>query len=215
VTEVPITYYPRKGVSKLRSFRDGWRHLRFLLLFSPRWLFLYPGLVCLGVGLFLRTLLIAGPVHLSRHVVIDLHTFLGAAMLILVGLQAISFAVIGRRFASRYGFIPPSETFGVVLEALTLERVLIAAFVFFSVGLVALVWGFGEWAQRGFGPLNLGSTMRVMIVALTSLVAGVQLAMTAFMASIINIPLAERRVATVAPPGSPRRRATDRTEKSS
>jgi hypothetical protein len=217
VTEVPTTL-SKDGRSRpphLRSFRDGWRHLRFLLLFSPRWLFLYPGLVCLGLGLFLGALLIAGPVHLSPTVVIDLHSFLVAAMLILVGLQAVSFAVIGRRFASRYGFIPPSETFGGLLEALTLERMLIAALIFFAIGVAALIWGFGEWAHRGFGALRLESTMRMMIVALTTLVAGVQLAMTAFMASIINIPLAERRGKAPPPPGSPRRRVTDRAERSS
>jgi hypothetical protein len=213
VTEVPTTL-SRDGRSRpphLRSFRDGWRHLRFLLLFSPRWLFLYPGFACLGLGLFLGTLLIGGPVHLSPTVVIDLHSFLIAAMLILVGLQAVSFAVIGRRFASHYGFLPPSETFGSFLEALTLERVLVAALVLFVIGVAALLWGFGEWAHRGFGPLNLGSTMRVMIVAVTTLVAGIQLAMTAFMASLINVPLIERRIAATPPFGAPRRRVTDRT----
>lgn len=216
ISEVPTTLRKdgRSRPPHLRSFRDGWRHLRFLLLFSPRWLFLYPGLACLAVGLFLGTLLIGGPVHLSSGVVIDLHSFLIAAMLILVGLQAVSFAIIGRRFASRYGIIPPSETFGGLLEALTLERVLVAALVLFAIGVAALVWGFGEWAQRGFGPLNLGTTMRVMIVAVTTVVAGLQLAMAAFMASIINIPLLERRVAAVPPPGGLRRRAADHAGKS-
>lgn len=196
VSEVPTTLKPdgRSRPPHLRSFRDGWRHLRFLLVFSPRWLFLYPGYACLAVGLFLGGLLWSGPVKLTPTVEIDVHTFLVAAMLVLVGLQAVSFAVISRRFASSYGFIPPSARFDRVLEFLTLERLLVLAAVLIAVGLGALFWGFGQWAARDFGPLNLSTTMRAMIVALTTLVAGTQLALTAFMSSIINIPLMERRV---------------------
>ncbi len=199
VSEVPTTL-SKDGRSRpphLRSFRDGWRHLRFLLLFSPRWLFLYPGLALLAVGLFLGALLIGGPVKISPTVVLDLHTFLVAAMCVLLGLQAVSFAVIGRRFASRYGFIPHSREFDSVLEALTLERLLLVALALVAIGLVALGWGFSQWAARGFGELPLGSTMRAMIVAVTTLVAGIQLAMSAFMASMIDVPLRERRMVDV------------------
>lgn len=199
VDEVPTTL-KKDGRSRpphLRSFRDGWRHLRFLLLFSPRWLFLYPGLALMAVGLFLGALLIWGPVHITPTVVLDVHTFLVGTMCLLVGLQAVSFAIIGRRFASRYGFIPHSRTFDAVLEALTLERMLLAAGALVLVGVVALIWGFTQWAARDFGPLPLGSTMRAMILAVTTLVAGVQLAMSAFMASMIEIPLKERRVVEV------------------
>ncbi len=199
VAEVPTTLSKdgRSRAPHLRSFRDGWRHLRFLLLFSPRWLFLYPGLALLAIGLFLGALLIGGPVHITPTVVLDLHSFLVAAMCILVGMQAVSFALIGRRFASRYGFIPRSETFDSALESLTLERVLLIAVALVLIGLVALGWGFVQWADRGFGPLPLSSTMRAMILAVTTLVAGLQLAMSAFMASMIDVPLNERRVTEV------------------
>jgi glycosyltransferase involved in cell wall biosynthesis len=205
VSEVPTTLKPdgRSRPPHLRSFRDGWRHLRFLLLFSPRWLFLYPGLLCLALGLFLGAMLWSGPVMLTPKIQIDVHTFLVAAMLILVGMQAVSFAIIGRRFASRYGFIPPSASFDKVLEFLTLERLLVVAVLLIVVGLGALFWGLGQWAARDFGPLNLSSTLRAMIVALTTLVAGTQLALTAFMSSMINIPLLERRVSIAEPPRTP------------
>lgn len=199
VAEVPTTL-KKDGRSRpphLRSFRDGWRHLRFLLLFSPRWLFLYPGFALLAIGLFFGALLIGGPVHVSPTIVLDLHTFLVAAMCILLGLQAVSFAIIGRRFASRYGFIPHSRDFDGILEALTLERILIVAVILVVIGLIALGWGFEQWAARGFGPLPLSSTMRAMIVAVTTLVAGIQLAMSAFMASMIDVPLRERRIVDV------------------
>ncbi|MHB1103412.1 MAG: glycosyltransferase family 2 protein [Devosia sp.] len=215
VTEVPTTLSPdgRSRPPHLRSFRDGWRHLRFLLLFSPKWLFLYPGYALLALGLFLGALLFRGPVKISPTIELDIHTFLMAAMFILVGLQAVSFAVIGRRFASQYGFIPRSETFDDVLEALTLERVLIVAVVLIAIGVGALVWGLMQWADRDFGMLNPSTTMRAMIIAVTTLVAGLQLAMSAFMSSMINIPLLERRVAAVPPEDFMVRRATDKPRK--
>jgi hypothetical protein len=203
VREVPTTL-DKDGRSRpphLRSFRDGWRHLRFLLLFSPRWLFLYPGIALLWLGLVVGAILLPGPVRYGN-VVFDVHTFLVAALCIIVGLQSISFAIIGRRFASRYGFIPRSGNYDRLLEALTLERVLLVAVLLMLGGFAALVWGLGEWAERDFGPLNLTSTMRAVIVAMTALVSGFQMMMSAFMSSMINIPIYERRIADL-PPAEP------------
>ena len=196
VREVPTTL-DKDGRSRpphLRSFRDGWRHLRFLLLFSPRWLFLYPGIALLTIGLIVGAILLPGPARFGN-VSFDVHTFLVAALCIIVGLQSVSFAVIGRRFASRYGFIPRSSNYDRLLEALTLERILLAAILLMLGGLGALVWGVGEWAERGFGPLNPTSTMRAVIIAMTALVSGFQLMMSGFMSSMINIPIYERRIA--------------------
>lgn len=193
--EVPTTL-AKDGRSRpphLRSFRDGWRHLRFLLLFSPRWLFLYPGLALLALGLLVGALLLPGPFTLGS-VSFDIHTFLVAALCIIVGLQSISFAIIGRRFASRYGFIPPSGHYDKVLEALTLERVLVVSVALMLLGMAALVWGLGEWAARDFGDLNPSRTMRPVILALTALVCGFQMMMSGFMSSMINIPILERRL---------------------
>ncbi len=196
ITEVPTTLSPdgRSRPPHLRSFRDGWRHLRFLLLFSPRWLFLYPGIALILFGLVVGGILLPGPLRLPNGVVIDLHTFLVAAMCIVVGLQSVSFALIGRRFATRYGFIPPSGNFHRLLEGITLERMLVVAAGLMLVGFVALGWGLVEWADRGFGPLSASTTMRLMILATTAVVAGFQLMMSGFMSSMISIPLYERRV---------------------
>ena len=194
--EVPTTL-ARDGRSRpphLRSFRDGWRHLRFLLLFSPRWLFLYPGIALLAVGLVVGAVLLPGPFTVGG-VSFDIHTFLVAALCIIVGLQSISFAIIGRRFASRYGFIPRSDHYDRLLEALTLERILLASIALMLIGMSALVWGLGEWAARDFGSLNPSSTMRPVILALTALVSGFQMMMSGFMSSMINIPIVERRIA--------------------
>jgi glycosyltransferase involved in cell wall biosynthesis len=212
VAEVPTSLKldGRSRAPHLRSFRDGWRHLRFLLLFSPRWLFLYPGLLLLGMGLFIGTLLIRGPVRVAPTLELDVNTFLFAAMCVILGLQAVSFALIGRRFASRYGFIPKSEAFDRVLESLTLERLLAAALVLVLIGLAAIAWAVVAWATAGFGPLDSSSVPRFMIVAMTTIVAGIQLAMSAFMASMIDIPLNERRVQQVPVDDHMLRRRSDR-----
>jgi len=195
VREVP-TMLARDGRSRaphLRSFRDGWRHLRFLLLFSPRWLFLYPGIALLLIGLVVGGALLPGPLRLGS-VVLDIHTFLVAALCIIVGLQSIAFAIIGRRFASRYGFIPPSDHYGRILDALTLERVLLLAATLMVTGVIALGWGLNEWSDRGFGELDPRTTLRAAILALTTLVCGFQMMMSGFMSSMINIPFSEGRV---------------------
>lgn len=207
IAEVP-TPLARDGRTRrphLRSFRDGWRHLRFLLLFSPRWLFLYPGIVMVLAGILVGGLLLRGPVRMGG-VVFDIHTFLIAAMAIIVGAQAIAFALIGRRFATRYGFIPRSGHYHRILEMLSLERILLAAVILVVIGLAALGWGLNEWARRDFGPLNASTTMRALILAMTTLVVGVQLMMSGFMSSMINIPLYERRATDSPPPDDPMQR---------
>lgn len=195
IREVPTTL-DKDGRSRpphLRSIRDGWRHLRFLLLFSPRWLFLYPGIALLAVGLVVGAILLPGPAYIGD-ISFDVHTFLVAALCIIVGLQSISFAIIGRRFASRYGFIPRSGNYDRLLEALTLERILLAALSLMLVGIIALIWGVSAWAARDFGPLNPSRTMRPVILAMTALVSGFQMMMSGFMSSMINIPIYERRI---------------------
>ncbi len=202
IAEVPTTL-SRDGRTRpphLRSFRDGWRHLRFLLLFSPRWLFLYPGMVLVLIGLLASLALLRGPVQLTDTIELDVHTLLVATMSVLVGLQSISFALIGRAFATRYGFIPRSERFGKVLEALSLERILIFSLVLMVGGLIGLVWAVDQWAQTGFGRLAYSQMMRPMIFSMTALVAGLQTMMTGFLSSMISVPLLEQRKVEIAEP---------------
>lgn len=195
--EVPATLRPdgRSRPPHLRSFRDGWRHLRFLLLFSPRWLFLYPGAILLFAGLVVGALLLRGPLRLGV-VTFDIHTLIVAALCVIMGVQSIAFAIMGRRFASRYGFIPRSS-YDRLLEALTLERILLFACLLMLGGIAALFWGVSEWARRDFGPLTSAATLRAVILSMTALVTGFQLMMSAFMSSIINIPIQERRMSVL------------------
>lgn len=193
--EVPTTLSPdgRSRAPHLRSFRDGWRHLRFLLLFSPRWLFLYPGLLLTLIGLVVGAALIHGPVRIGR-INFDVHTFLVAAMCLLIGVQSVIFGLIGRRFATRYGLIPRSPTYDRLLQAMTLERILLAAMVLILIGVAALGWGVWEWARRDFGDLNTTTTLRALIVSMTVLVLGMQVMLSGFMSSMIDIPVDEQRV---------------------
>jgi len=212
IREVPTTLQKdgRSRPPHLRSIRDGWRHLRFLLLFSPRWLFLYPGMALLWIGLIVGTMLLRGPVVVGG-VTFGVHTLLVAALCIIMGTQSIAFAIIGRRFASRYGFIPPSGSYNRLLESLTLERLLLVAILLMLGGLAMMGWGLMEWARRGFGPLTSSATLRVVIFAMTALVTGFQLMMSAFMSSMINIPIYERRLADQPVPDDQFRRRSDRT----
>jgi hypothetical protein len=210
VREVPTTL-KKDGRSRrphLRSFRDGWRHLRFLLLFSPRWLFLYPGMALLFTGLVVGSLLLGGPVQVGA-ISFGVHTLLVAALCVIMGTQSIAFAIIGRRFASRYGFIPRSGAYDRLLESMTLERLLLFAILLMLGGLVAMVWGVTEWARRDFGPLTSSATLRAVILAMTALVTGFQLMMSAFMSSMINIPIYERRLTDRPVPDDHFRRRSD------
>jgi hypothetical protein len=189
VTEVPTALRPdgRSRHPHLRTWGDGWRHLRFLLLYSPRWLFLYPGLALVSFGILGTTLLLPGPIQIGA-VGIDIHTFIVACMAILLGIQSIGFAFIARRFGMRSGFIPSATRYAPMLERLTLERLLIAALVVSVLGLAGVVWCIMVWASTGFGPLQYAVLLRVLMLSLTAIAAGIQLVFTGFLAAIMEIP---------------------------
>jgi glycosyltransferase involved in cell wall biosynthesis len=188
IAEVPTTL-KKDGRSRrphLRTWRDGWRHLRFLLLFSPRWLFFYPGLVLLLFGAALSIFLLPGPVYVTPNISLDVHTFLVSALTTLIGMQCISFAVIVRRYAAARGLLPRSEVVQRYLAPITLERVLFVALLIGLFGLGGLLWCVGQWADAGFGPLKYGVMIRVLTVSLTSIALALQLAFTAFLSAIIE-----------------------------
>jgi glycosyltransferase involved in cell wall biosynthesis len=189
ITEVPTTLRKdgRSRPPHLRTWQDGWRHLRFLLMYSPRWLFLYPGIGLFGLGLAGAGLLLLGPIKIGD-VSIDVHTFLVACVCILLGLQSITFAAISRRYATSHGLIPPSPRYASILEALTLERLLIAALVVGVLGLIGVGWCLSAWALGGFGPIRGVFLLRVLMLSLTAVAAAVQLVFSAFLASIVAIP---------------------------
>ncbi len=188
MTEVPTTL-AKDGRSRpphLRTWRDGWRHLRFLLIYSPRWLFLYPGLVLLALGLLGIVLLFPGEVRIGGST-LGIHTFVAACMVVLIGIQAITFAAIARRYATQRGLLPPSTRYSAVLRRVTPERVLVAGLVVFVVALVGLLWAVWQWVSVDFGPLTDQRILRVLTLSFTGLASAVQLWMLAFLAGMMDI----------------------------
>src|SRR5467141_26235 len=188
ITEVPVVLRPdgRSRPPHLRTWRDGWRHLRFMLLFSPRWLFLYPGLALLVVGLGLSALLVAGPLRIGG-VRLDIHTMLVAGFLALLGYQLVLFAVFTKMFAIREGFHPPHPALQTLLRYVTLEVGLLAGALMALGGLVALVLAVVSWQSAGFGNLNPSTTMREVIPAVVLLALGTQTIFASFFISILAI----------------------------
>ena len=188
IAEVPVALKPdgRSRPPHLRTWRDGWRHLRFMLLFSPRWLFLYPGLALFAVGVLLSALLIPGPVRVAG-VHLDIHTLLVAGFLSLVGYQLVLFAVFTKIFAVRTGFHPPHPLLEKIFRYVTLEVGLAAGALMVLVGLLVLVLAVASWQAVGFGNLNPLQTMREVIPAVVLLALGTQTVFASFFISILSI----------------------------
>jgi glycosyltransferase involved in cell wall biosynthesis len=188
ITEVAVTLRPdgRSRPPHLRTWRDGWRHLRFMLLFSPRWLFLYPGLALFAVGAILSALLISGPLHVAG-VRLDIHTLLVAGFLSLIGYQLVLFAVFTKIFAIRMGFHPPHPVLLRVFKFVNLEVGVLAGALMVLAGIVGLVAAVVSWQAVGFGNLDPSLTMREVIPAVVLLALGTQTVFASFFISILSI----------------------------
>ena len=189
IAEVPTTLSPdgRSRPPHLRTWRDGWRHLRFLLLHSPRWLFMIPGIAAMAIGIVAVAALVGGPIMLSSGVAIDVHTLTVACFSILVGSQLLLFSMVARRYAEIEGFLPPAKSFRSVMSHLTLERVIPYAAIIILVGLAAVVLALSRWAAIDFGPIRTNEIMRLLVVGLTSIALGIQTIASAFLVSVFEI----------------------------
>ncbi len=188
IAEVPTTLSPdgRGRASHLRSWRDGWRHLRFLLLFSPRWLFLYPGLALLAAGTILTSLLYFSPLRIAG-AGLDVHTMLYASAAALLGMQLCLFSLFARVSAQNAGLLPRHAGLGRLLEILTLERGLALGL---GTALAGFAWSaaaFWQWREAGFGALDPRVVMRDTIPAATLMVAGMELSLASFLLSVLRL----------------------------
>jgi glycosyltransferase involved in cell wall biosynthesis len=188
IAEVPTTLSPdgRSRPPHLRSWRDGWRHLRFLLIYSPRWLFLYPGLTLMSVGLLAMLVLMLGPRTMGG-VTFDVHTMLYASTAVLLGMQAITFSLFSRAYAVGARLLTPNDFVSSFLRVVTLERGLMLGGVAVLVGLAGSVCAFFMWGHRSFGALVPSSMMRLVIPSLTSLAAGFQLIFASFFLGVLGV----------------------------
>ncbi len=187
--EVPVTLAPdgRGRKPHLHPWHDGWRHLRFLLLYSPRWLYLYPGLAMIAAGLLISALLLPGPLMIAEGVGLDVHTLLVGAMSVLVGVQSLTFGLMARAYAQRNGMLPPCSKYDKWIGGLQLEHLLFLAFFLLACGAGAVLWAAHLWSSVNFGALDYRDAMRTLIVAVTCIVGGLQLGFAAFLLGVMKI----------------------------
>ena len=170
----------------LNSWRDGWRHLRFLLLYCPRWLFIYPGLASFALGLALFAWLLPGARQLGG-VEFDVHTLLWGAGFILLGVQALSFGVFSKLFAISEGLVPPDPPLQSRLEKLPLEVGILSGLLFVALGIGGALAAVEVWRASGYGHLEVRQTLRIVIPAVTLTLLGGQTILASFFLSLLQL----------------------------
>lgn len=183
IGEVPVDYRVRQGHSKLHPLRDGWRHLRFLLLYSPTHLFLVPGLVLLAVGLALVLALLPGPLRLGPYF-LDIHFMVLGALLALVGFQIVALGLYAKTLAVALGLQGIDRTMRLLRRVFSLERGLLAGFLLFAVGFAVDASIVLSWFASGFGPLN---EVRPALFALIAMLLGMQIAFSSLFLSAVEM----------------------------
>lgn len=188
IAEVPITLHPdgRKAhLPHLKTFRDGWRTMRFFLMCSPRWLFLIPGVVLILLGLIGYAVAVPGVAVMG--LTFDAHTLLFASLVILCGYQSILFAIFTKTFAITEGLMPEDPRMDRFFKLVNLEKGLIAGSAAFLIGLVLLVAAINQWRESGFGRLDYAQTMRWVIPGMTLTALGFQTILSSFFVSILGM----------------------------
>jgi len=190
ITEVPTTLSPdgRSRSPHLKSWKDGWRNLRFLLLYSPRWLFFYPGTILFSVGLLIMVLLSTGPITFSG-VVFDIHTMLYSAMSMLLGFTIISFGLFAKVFTINNRLIPENDNMKNFYNLISLESGIVVGFIVFIIGIVGSMISILIWESKSFGSLIPTSMMRIVIPSATFLVLGIQIIFASFFLSILGLKI--------------------------
>jgi len=188
IAEVPTTLAPdgRSRPPHLRTWRDGWRTLRFFLLYSPRWLFLYPGIALMLVGAALGLWLLPAARTVGG-VTLDVHTLVYAATFVLLGFQAIAFACFTKLFAISEGLLPPDAALDKLFGYITLEVGLAVGAVLTMLGLGASVYAVSGWGAQHFGMLDYSRTMRIVIPAALCLTLGAQTIFASFFLSVLGM----------------------------
>lgn len=188
IREVPTVLRPdgRTRAPHLRTWRDGWRHLRFLLAFSPRWLLLYPSMAFQAVGLAGMLWLLVGPRSVGR-VEFDIHTMLAFATMFVLGVQGLGLAVIARSYAAHLGLLGQSRRLEQLLLRVSLERGLVLGGLLLAAGATCFVVALTSWGASGFGPLDVVSSMRLPIVGSVLAVTGFSIVTVSFTLSLKQI----------------------------
>jgi hypothetical protein len=188
IVEVPVTLSPdgRTRAPHLRPWRDGWRHLRFLFLYSPRWLFFYPGIALMLAGAALGIALLPGPLHIGS-VGLDVNAFVYCAVAVITGFQAVLFSVLARAFAVGAGLLPPSRNTERIFRVVTLEVGLAVGALLLLAGIGLSIYTVWFWSGRSFGALSTSSTIRLVVPAATLMILGLETVLASFFLSILGI----------------------------
>ncbi|WP_112661802.1 glycosyltransferase family 2 protein [Microvirga flavescens] len=195
IEEVPTTLDVdgRSRAPHLKTWRDGWRHLKFLLMYSPRWLFLVPGSLLVLIGLPLVMILLRGPVHLGSNLALDVNSFIAACFLVVLGVQLIVLGAIARTFAGKAGFLPKTTRAERLFGWLSTDRLVQIAGLLFVTGLGGALWAVKQWSSVDFGPLPSPLVPRVLLLSLCTVLIGIQTAFAAFFLGILEIPFRRRQ----------------------
>jgi Glycosyl transferase family 2 len=193
ITEVPTTLRVdgRGRTPHLRPWRDGWRHLRLMLLFSPRWLFLYPGILLMVLGSVIGLWLLPGP-RVVGGIELDVHTLLYCAMAILIGFQATCFAVLANTYAIDQGLLGEDSRIWSASRRVTLELGLAVGAGLFAIGLASSVAALWNWREQSFGHLDPRQMLRAVIPSALALTLGCQVALSSFFLSILGLRATSR-----------------------
>lgn len=193
ITEVPITLHPdgRSRPPHLKPWRDGWKHLRFMLIFSPRWLFFVPGFLLVSLGLLGGAPLALSPRQLGQ-VQLNVGTLAVACMALIIGLQLLAFAFFTKVFAIGEGLLPHDPRFARLFSFFSLEKGIVAGLLSMLLGLGLLVNGVWVWHQAGYGQLSPADNMRRLLPAVTLVVVGIQITFSSFFMSVLGLRTTSR-----------------------
>lgn len=189
MTEVPTTLSPdgRSRPPHLRSWRDGWRHLRFLLLYSPRWLFFYPGLLLFAIGFVLSLLLLPGPLPIGHGRTLDVDALTYALGLVLIGAHITVFAVSAKVFGTQEGFLPPNPNFERLFKYITLETGVLFGCLLLLVGAIIFGYAMYLWHAAGFGNMSAQHMLRLTLPSATCFMLGVEAIFASFFLSLLGL----------------------------
>jgi hypothetical protein len=194
ITEVPITLHPdgRSRPPHLKPWQDGWRHLRFMLIYSPQWLFFLPGLLLGGLGATAGTALAIAPIQLGN-VEFSTGTLAVACMSLIIGTQLVAFAFFTKVFAIGEGLLPEDPRFSKVFKTFTLEKGICFGLVILILGMGLLLHGVWVWQRAGYGLLSYGDNMRRLLPAVTLVVVSIQVVFSSFFMSVLGLKTGSRR----------------------
>lgn len=188
ITEVP-TILSKDGRSRpphLRTWRDGWRHLKFLLMYSPKWLFFYPGMFFFLLSTLFFIIISINPIH-AKELTFDLHTLTYCGAGIILSYQILSFSFLSRIYAINQGLIPVEKKFLNIFNFFNLEKGLLAGIFIFILGFLSSLNLFMDWRQEGYGNINdLNVSFRVLIPSVVMIIVGIQTIFLSFLSSIIG-----------------------------